>query len=486
MATAQDLMAWITELLSGQGTPQPLPERDPRLGSPAGGFLPPRLVPQVLQPGGDGVDRRLLPNPPPPHIPRDTFPADATDVPRGLTRVPPMVPDTRSWPDPFPGAEHLGRPDTFPADATDVPPSITGAGTRRTPDVPPFTTGSVTRETGPDADDIVRRATAEAARRPPPLVPGAGERNLRQPDAWDYIDTALAGMAGGRPVLSTIRDRAGARNATYDAIIERAIQGGSTRESAERTARAITENQALFAPILPSLFSPRTSIVNNRLVETATGRVIADFSDQFRPVQEGTVGTLNQATGVITPATGLPGRRRDLSAEDIRRLRNEGTQLANVSRLGEAFRNTFSSPNYVVGGDLSNWIARNTTHGTPGMREAARWWQDYTRNSELFERHEMFGAALTPTEQAAWRAADINPNMEPGMVRANLATRHRILTSAVQRYAQSLAASGYDATAIGSAFGLSADALGIRPGGRHDDALTTPPGGSGFRVLGVR
>jgi hypothetical protein len=119
----------------------------------------------------------------------------------------------------------------------------------------------------------------------------------REPGLWDYIDTALAGMAGGRPVLSTIGDRFDARNATYDALIQR----GASPEM----ARAISLNPQQFQAVLPTLFSPRTQVVNNRLVDTRTGQVIADFSDRFAPLAPG-AGVLNTATGAVSGGGGLP------------------------------------------------------------------------------------------------------------------------------------------------------------------------------------
>ena len=54
----------------------------------------------------------------------------------------------------------------------------------------------------PDADAIVRGATDAASQRPP--TTGGGPPMRRTPSWWDYVDTALAGMAGGRPMLSTL------------------------------------------------------------------------------------------------------------------------------------------------------------------------------------------------------------------------------------------------------------------------------------------
>jgi len=67
--------------------------------------------------------------------------------------------------------------------------------------------------------------------------------------------------------------------------------------------------------------------------------------------------------------------------------------------------------------------------------EAAFWWQQYNRNFVLSERHELFGAALTPTEAENWDRADINPSMTPDQIQRNLAERRRI---ALDHYKQQM------------------------------------------------
>jgi hypothetical protein len=108
-------------------------------------------------------------------------------------------------------------------------------------------------------------------------------------------------MAGGAPVLSRVGERFEGRNATYNALIQR----GATPE----LAQAITLNPGQFAGVLPSMFTPRTQIVNNRLVDATSGRVIADFSDQWRPLPEGSSGVVNQATGATMPVAGAADRQ---------------------------------------------------------------------------------------------------------------------------------------------------------------------------------
>jgi hypothetical protein len=137
-------------------------------------------------------------------------------------------------------------------------------------------------------------------------------------------------------------------------------------------------------------------------------------------------------------------------------------------------------PNTVWGGDIRDWIARNAPMlSSREGQEAATWWQDYRRNSELIERHGLFGAALTGPELASWRAADINPNMTPELIQRNLQTREQIMLGAMRRRAGTLAAAGYDMSSVAQAFGVPLSVLTGPSGGGG-------AGDGGFRVIGVR
>jgi len=52
-----------------------------------------------------------------------------------------------------------------------------------------------------------------------------------------------------------------------------------------------------------------------------------------------------------------------------------------------------------------------------GGQERANWWSQFQMFQELPMRHKLFGAALTPTESASWRAAQaLNPGSDPKTV----------------------------------------------------------------------
>jgi hypothetical protein len=53
-------------------------------------------------------------------------------------------------------------------------------------------------------------------------------------------------------------------------------------------------------------------------------------------------------------------------------------------------------------------------------KESAQWWANYQRMYELPLRHDFFGGALTATEAALWKAANITPDMEPEQIKESL------------------------------------------------------------------
>jgi hypothetical protein len=191
----------------------------------------------------------------------------------------------------------------------------------------------------------------------------------------------------------------------------------------------------------------------------------------------------NDPTRGLRVISGGPGTR--LPDATRTRLTEQGGQYSTVTRLGSTFRNNFSMPNTVWGGDMRNWLARYLpTFTTPDQRAAAEWWQSYARDSEIIERHALFGAALTATEQAAWRAADINPNMAPDMIRRNLQRRQEILTGAMRRYARGLAGEGFSIESIAQYLGVPQSMLtgqGSGPGAGTDTGEWQDLGG-GVRI----
>lgn len=359
-----------------------------------------------------------------------------------------------------------------PAMAVPVDPSGAPGGTTAPAAAVPFSLGGTPR------------ASPAAAAAPTMPQPSFSDRLIQ------------LGRAGGLNLPDTH-----AQNLTYQALIKKNVE--------PEIARAAVTNPAVLQQVLAAVFQPR-------FMKMGPGDAIADPQTrqillQNAPKPEKQVVEIfdeatgqprkmlwDKTTGEMAPVGGVRTERkaREFSVSDLGKLRAEGSTFATVRRLGETFRDAYSMPGGIVAGDVRNWIGRTLPEGatTPVAREAAQWWQDYKRNSELLERHELFGAALTGTEQAQWRQADINPNMEPGAIRRNLETRKTILEGGLRRYANALIQAGYDPAPIAAAFGLDLKGLGVtteRQRGATSIGDKTEPGGSnadeGWRVInGVR
>jgi hypothetical protein len=110
----------------------------------------------------------------------------------------------------------------------------------------------------------------------------------------------------------------------------------------------------------------------------------------------------------------------------------------------------------------------------PGGDKGADWWKDYRMNSELVERHEMFGAALTASEQAAWRAATISPGMDAETIQRNLEKREALATKVYNKARDRYQASGYN---VGDAFQPRPEAAPSQGGAGGSWGAPTAPAG---------
>lgn len=148
---------------------------------------------------------------------------------------------------------------------------------------------------------------------------------------------------------------------------------------------------------------------------------------------------------------------RALSVNEATKLSEKGTQYENVQRYGSTFKDDYAG--YGRGGETTMWAARNTPFLTgPTTENAASWWQDYDRYKNQV-RNELFGSALTAAETEAFEKSDINPNMDPGLIKQNLQRQQEAVQSALRKTARSLAASGYTKDAIEQAIGVPLEDL---------------------------
>lgn len=136
-------------------------------------------------------------------------------------------------------------------------------------------------------------------------------------------------------------------------------------------------------------------------------------------------GRVNVRTGEFQPVTqdGQPiGGEPDkpLSGAVLKQLTEVRDNAVTLDRLLGGFKEDYASKGVLGFGADTSLMAK----GVLGRdKDAVEWWKNYRKQAELVERHSLFGAALTPTEQDSWRGADIGPGMDKDVIKRNLQTR---------------------------------------------------------------
>jgi hypothetical protein len=129
-----------------------------------------------------------------------------------------------------------------------------------------------------------------------------------------------------------------------------------------------------------------------------------------------------------------------------------GGELATMNRLASGFKDEYS-------GDLRSTLQREWGKAAGGAaskktQDMTRWWSDQAMFDELPTRHELFGAALTATEQKSWKDAAISPNLSPDVIKERLATRRQIMNDAASRMRASAVAGGKSGKQFDAATGM--------------------------------
>ena len=114
----------------------------------------------------------------------------------------------------------------------------------------------------------------------------------------------------------------------------------------------------------------------------------------------------------------------------------------------------------------SNFLAQYG-FGTDNSKDIQDWWALYNKFYTLPERNEKFGATLTPNEQAAWRDANIGPEMTTAQIKEKLGNLQKVMASWTQRMMKGYRADSHNPEAIeefvGREFDDSGDSILVEP-----------------------
>jgi hypothetical protein len=186
-----------------------------------------------------------------------------------------------------------------------------------------------------------------------------------------------------------------------------------------------------------------TSARNNAAADAAAGRAITvrgqDLTDER--TREGQAASLSRPfevtgpdgspvlvqqdrSGKLQPVDGYGaksvGGNKPLPSPVVKQLTEARDNATTLNNLSASFAPEFAGKG-VLGYGADAQLAVSGNVGAD--KKSVEWWKNYRKQAELIERHALFGAALTPTEQGSWRSADIGPGMNADVIASNLATR---------------------------------------------------------------
>jgi hypothetical protein len=200
--------------------------------------------------------------------------------------------------------------------------------------------------------------------------------------------------------------------------------------------------------------------------EEARIKIAQQVADQRGVQSHGRIVNLPDEHGVLQPyrdtpdgpipiqAPGVGQRFKPMGVNDISKLTEEGTKAKNIGEFQSTFADSY-------GGYGGGWkavadlkmLAGRTGWANKDQEAASTWWQGYDKYKTQV-RNEMFGSALTPSEQFEFEKADVNPSLDPKTIRQNLKRQHDIIQNALKRKTGALKAGGYNPQVIDEAYGM--------------------------------
>lgn len=182
------------------------------------------------------------------------------------------------------------------------------------------------------------------------------------------------------------------------------------------------------------------------------GELPAEFREEYDRLKAG---------GSIAPKGGF----KPMPGDAATKLEEQVTAYAGLDRAVSGFKDDFSGPGSGLENTAQGWLGT----GTPGQRD---WWADF-RSSDNQVRNALFGASLTPGEQASYAGTSITPNMTPQEIRANLSRRRDLAREVLGRRAAFARSKGYEPDAVSAILGQYDPAK----------AAATPQGGGSNGVM---
>lgn len=453
------LADWLRQAGMLAGQQQVDPAYDPMTGLPVNGtsindgvWSKAGLLPQIAAPAA-------------PAAPTDRPPLAPFMANYGKTegRTPTGLPDPEHFepgpvtalPDQMPSAVDpvMALPDQMPSQMAGPTDISAKNGPGAMPAVLPGAIGAPPAQ-APEAEGLFDRIAKGLGDRSSTLM-ALGSGLVGAPSVWQGL---RAGGAAALPAMQMDQKRiqtATANRTTYDAL----IKAGAPKEQV---------NAALNNPILMKELADRYIGVQ----KAATTPHVQEFETEAGTIKKQWNGTTG-AWEVIPGQKPTPPSAKDrrLTVNDTLKLSEEGGKVARVREFGSTFDDKFGGFISDTLGETANWAGRNMPGASEDRKAAADWWQSYDRYKQVI-RNELYGASLQPSEQAAFKAADVTPGMQPDRIRKNLDTQQKIAEGAMRRSGRAMIAAGYPPDVVSKAYGMPASEF-------EDDAPTGTTGTMG-------
>jgi hypothetical protein len=164
----------------------------------------------------------------------------------------------------------------------------------------------------------------------------------------------------------------------------------------------------------------------------------------------------------IQSVTDAKDKGKPMSITDITKLSEEGGKFSSLKGFEEKFQDKYAGYKIPAIGSAAMAAGRYLPESVAGKdtAEAAGFWQGYDRYKNVV-RNDLFGSALTATEQAAFEKADVSPAMDPAQIKKNLAAQKVIVENGLKRKANAMIEAGYKPEAIAAAYGIKLGDIGV-------------------------
>lgn len=146
--------------------------------------------------------------------------------------------------------------------------------------------------------------------------------------------------------------------------------------------------------------------------------------------------------GKADAAAAKAAKGKTLPAGEVRKLTDTEGIASSFGDITDSFSDDFAGTPGLA--EFQNTLGKYNPFGMGNKySNQANWWQRYNEWKNQ-KRNQLFGSALTKTEQDAFDAANIKEGMDPAQIKRNLLQQRRAVAQAYNKQRSRFAGSGYD------------------------------------------